>query len=118
MLKAGKGKTDSNFEKIREEAIKVLQDKFSNQDLTLEDLISNNSDTDFNLPFETEVDKTFIGTPNISLNEDGSAKINKIDPKFVGKDAIIIDFGYSENGKLSKVSLRKMGLLRELNYRV
>ena len=99
MLKAGKENKDSNFNKVRKEAIKVLKSKLQNKNLTIEDILDGNTETSFTLPFEVEVDKVFIGTPNVELNEDGALKIFKIS-KEQAKN--IVGKGFAEAGKLEK----------------
>lgn len=98
-LKAGQKEAGSNFNKVREEAIRVLQERLENSDITLEDLAEDNSNSVFNLPFEVEVEKTFVGTPNIELNQDGSAKVFKITKEQANS---IVGFGYAENGNLNE----------------
>ncbi len=97
MLKAGKGKEGSNFNKVREAAVKILQDKFE-KGLTIEDVLDGNVSTDFKLPFETEVDKIFTGTPNLKVKENGEVEVFKISEKGSKK---IVGKGFSKAGKLS-----------------
>ena len=97
-LKSGATTSGSNFNKVREEAFKALQERLDNTEITLEDLASDNTNSVLNLPFEVEVEKTFVGTPNIELNQDGSAKVFKITEEQSDR---IVGFGYAEQGKMN-----------------
>lgn len=97
-LKAGATNSESNFNKVRDEAFSALREKLESSEVTLEDLASDNSNSVINLPLQAEVSKTFIGTPNIELNPDRSTKIFKIKPE---QADLITGFGYAKNGKIS-----------------
>lgn len=98
LLKAGQDVKSTNFNKIREEAFKILLSKTENKEVTNEDLADGNSLSQFKLPFVTQVEKVFIGTPNIKLNEDGTVKTYKITKEQA--DNFIVGRGYSKKGKL------------------
>lgn len=96
-LKSGAKTTGSNFNKIRQTAIELLQNRLDNRDITLENLVDDNINSVITLPFETEVEKIFVGTPNIELNPDGTAKVFKIDDK---NSDLIVDYGFAVNGEI------------------
>lgn len=98
-LKSGVKAEGSNFNKVREEALKSLQNKLSNTEVTLEDLASDNTNSILNLPFEVEVEKTFVGTPNIELDSNRNAKSYKITQE---QSERIVGFGYSEKGIINE----------------
>jgi len=98
-LKSGVKAEGSNFNKVREEALKSLQNKLSNTEITLEDLASDNTNSILNLPFEVEVEKTFVGTPNIELDSNRNAKSYKITQE---QSERIVGFGYSEKGIINE----------------
>ena len=99
MLKAGADSKNSNFNKVRKAAFKVLKNKLNNKNLTIEDILDENTESSFNLPYEVEVEKIFIGTPDIKLKEDGSLEVFKITEDQYG---MIEGKGYAENGKLEQ----------------
>lgn len=96
-LKSGATANESNFNKVRDEAFSALQKKLENTEVSLEDLAEDNTNSVINLPFEVEVEKTFVGTPNIELNPDRSTKVFKITEE---QSELITSFGYAKNGKL------------------
>lgn len=100
-LKSGLKSNKSNFNKVRQEAVKQLQNKLDNPNITLEDLANDNTSSVINLPFEVEVEKTFIGTPNIELDDNGNAKTFSISKE---QSDLIVGFGYSEKGKIKEDS--------------
>jgi len=99
MLKAGQDSKNTNFNKVRKAAIKVLTSKLIKKELTVEDVLDNNTETSFSLPYEVEVEKIFIGTPDIKLKPDGSLETFKITEAQYGR---IEGKGYAENGKLEQ----------------
>ena len=98
-LKSGVKAEGSNFNKVRDEALNTLQEKLSNSEITLEDLANDNTNSVLNLPFEVEVEKTFVGTPNIELDANRNVKSYKITE---AQSERIVGFGYAENGKLNE----------------
>ena len=98
-LKSGATSSDSNFNKVREGAFQALSERLSSKEITLEDLASDNTNSVINVPFEAEVEKTFVGTPNIELNPDRSTKAFKITEE---QSELIVGFGYSKKGVLSE----------------
>lgn len=112
-LKSGASSSGSNFNKVRDEAFKALQTKLGGTEITLEDLANNNTNSVLNLPFEVEVEKTFVGTPNIELNPDRSTKVFKITEE---QSELIVGFGYAENGKTKEdPSVRKTFIPKNKN---
>ena len=98
-LKSGVNAQGSNFNKVREEAVKALQTKLNSSEVTLEDLANDNTNSVLNLPFEIEVEKTFVGTPNIELDSNRNVKVFKITEE---QSELIVGFGYAENGNLKE----------------
>lgn len=88
-LKSGAKAKGSNFNKIRDEAFKILQNN----------ILNDNTNSIFNLPFEVEVEKTFIGSPNIELDNDGNVKRYPISEAQSKK---IVGFGYVNEGVLEE----------------
>lgn len=98
LLKAGKDSGDTNFNRVRAEAFRIFKEKIENNEISIDDLADGNSSSQFQLPFQTEVEKVFIGTPNIKLNEDGSIVTYGISKEQA--DSYIVGRGYSENGNM------------------
>lgn len=112
-LKSGATANESNFNKVRDEAFKALKERLDNSEITLEDLANDNSNSVLNVPFEAEVEKTFVGTPNIELNPDRSTKVFKITEE---QSDLIVGFGYAENGKLNEdANVRKTFIPKNKN---
>lgn len=100
-LKSGIKEKGSNFNKVREKASNLLQERLKNTEITLQDLANDNSNSIVNIPYEVEIEKTFVGTPNIELNKDGSTKSFSISEE---QSKLIDGFGYAENGKIDEDS--------------
>lgn len=99
LLKAGIDNKETNFNKIRDKAFKLFKEKYENNN-DLESLVFE--DSIYELPFETTVEKVFIGTPNLELKDDGSLKSFSLKQEYVeGENPIILDKGYSVKGKLN-----------------
>lgn len=97
----------TNFNTVRDEAFNTLMENLNERnEPTLEDLAEDSESASKILPYEVEVEKVFIGAPNIEINEDGSPKVFTIDPSKVktteNPNGIIIDKGFSTQGKLEQ----------------
>lgn len=99
LLKAGKDKRikESNFNNIRKEAFKLFEKQIKDRSITIDDLVNDDVNTIFELPYETEVSKVFIGTPNMKLDDNGDPIPYKITKE--QSDNHIVGFGYSIKGE-------------------
>ena len=112
-LKSGVNVQNSNFNKVREEAMKLLLEAVNTTETTLEDLANDNTNSVISLPFIVKVEKTFVGTPNIELESDGSPKIFKINEE---QYSLIEGVGYAEKGKTQEEEdVRKTFIPKETN---
>ena len=112
-LKSGIKAQGSNFNKVREEALTQLQSKLETSSITLEDLANDNTNSVINLPFEVEVEKTFVGTPNIELDLDRNVKEFDITKE---QSNLIVGYGYAQNGVLNEdSSVRKTFIPKNKN---